>query len=225
MPRRPLLLLPILLLTVFQLNGETGAPTLKGVSLESRFYGALYNENDLSASKWDVTFMPTLHYRTEGDMEMAPYLLVRYQNESDPDSIRNSNPEIVADLNRLSFGMGCGLYWNFVDAPFLKLISGFRPEFLVEFPQWGDNAPTGIDNIDPGIGALAGSVSLPLGFEFGPWGPLRVRLWLETLRFNARWDEEYYRDDIIDRTITFYAESPFWSGDARGLSFSLLFGL
>jgi len=213
-----------LLLPFFILSAEEKAPSnLKGLGLEIRLSGSVYGENDLRAAVWDMTFMPTMHFRTEGKLEIAPYILVRYQNETDSDHYKDSNPEIYTDLNRLSVGVGAGLYWDFLKNPWFHVLSGFRPEFLVEFPQWGDSAPTGFYNFDPGIGALVGSIAIPLGFEFNTDGRLGFRFWMECLRFNARWDEEYYRDDIIDRTISLYAESPFWDGETQSLSFSLLY--
>ncbi len=231
MAKRLLLTLNLfLLLPFFILSAEEKAPSnLKGLGMETRLSGAVYGENELSAAAWDMTFMPTMHFRTEGKLEIAPYLLVRYQNETDPDDIQNSNPQISEDLNRLSIGVGCGLYWDFLKNPWFYVLSGFRPEFKVEFPQWGNQAPTGYYDIghsigyDPGLGALVGSIAIPLGFEFSPDGRLGVRLWMECLRFNARWDENYYRDDIIERTISLYAESPFWDGETQSLSFSLLY--
>jgi hypothetical protein len=224
MGKRFLLILNLfLLVSLPQLFAEEEAPSkLKGLSLETRLSGAVYGENELSAAAWDMTFMPTMHFRTEGKLEIAPYLLVRYQNETDPDHYKGSNPEIYTDLNRLSLGIGAGLYWDFLKNPWFHVLSGFRPEFFVEFPQWGDSAPTGYYNFDPGIGALVGSVAIPLGFEFNTDGRLGFRFWMECLRFNARWDENYYRDDIIERTVTLFADSPFWGGETQSLSFSLL---
>lgn len=214
-----------LILTLLPAAADKGTNiALEAVSLETRLSGAIYGENDQQASEWDMTFMPTLHFRSQNSLETAPYLLVRYENETDSEDIQNSNPAIATDLSRLSLGMGCGFYWYFVQSSYINLISGFRPEIRVEFPQWGESSPTGY-YYDPGIGACIASVAIPIGLEFGPWGRLRFRLWMEPLRFNGRWDEEYYRDDIIDRTISFFAESPFWNGQTQSLSFSVIINM
>ncbi len=211
-----LVLLMFFLTPLFLVTAEDGKEKgqgliKKGFGMETRLYSALYSDNGEGAFKWDMTLMPTLHYQTENNLEFAPYLLVRYEKDSNEELIVNTDT-VHTDLNRLSVGLGSGFYWTFVESRAINVLSGFRTEFLVIFPQWGSSSPTGY-NFDPGRGAITGTVDIPLGFEVNPFSRLHVRIWMEALRLGLRWDEEYYRDDIIDRTITFFSYSPFWTSD------------
>ena len=169
-----LFLLPLLTLQAQDGNSFADKRALKGISLESRIYIYAHSEDDQSAFKGDFTFMPTLHYQTEGNLEITPYLLVRYEVERDENRIQESNPEIYTELNRLSIGAGTGLYWRFIETNSIDILSGFRPELLIGFPQWGRNAPTGYYNFDPGKGSIAGTVDIPLGFEVNPFDSFYV---------------------------------------------------
>ncbi|MDC7222622.1 MAG: hypothetical protein PQJ60_02710 [Spirochaetales bacterium] len=211
-----LLSLPFLAAEENEQNGlEKGLEAFsqfEAFSLESRIYGELYSEDSEGAYQWDLSFMPTLHYAMGEKMEFAPYLLFRIEMESNDEGIVDTDV-VHTDLNRLTLGAGAGFYWTLIDTNHIDILTGFSPEVMVIFPQWGDSSPTGYYSFDPGYGSLACTVDVPLGFSVNPSDRLTFRLWVEMIRMGAKWDEEYYQDDIIDRTITFFSYSPFWNED------------
>lgn len=206
-------ILPLMLLilsTVLWAEEQKGS--LEGVSLESRIYNETYSDNEGGAYNWDVTLMPTLHFSTKGPMEIAPYLLVRYEIESNEETIVDTN-KIQTDLRRLSLGIGSGFYWNLVDMEYIDVITGFRSEVQIFLPERGASAPTGYYNVDPATGTMSLMVDIPIGLEMNPFNNLSFRIWTEALRLGIRLDENYYRDDIKERTITFFSYSPFWTAN------------
>jgi hypothetical protein len=237
MGRLKFLPLIFLLLPLLQAEEKTRSVLFPdAVSLESRLYSEIYSEEGESASLWDLTLMPTLHFHTENRMEIAPYLLFRIEMESNEEGVVDTST-VATELNRLSLGVGTGFYWNLIDTNYIDLISGFRPEAMVMFPQWGSSSPTGTVEWDPGYGSFVGMVDIPVGLEVNPIERLSIRVWVEMLRIGFRVDEEYFEDNSLNRYITCFSYSPFWDSDwtpdtyedwipyATPISFSLIWSL
>ncbi|MDC7219177.1 MAG: hypothetical protein PQJ59_04500 [Spirochaetales bacterium] len=204
--------IPLLFLLVFSLTAEEKDRKMTAFSLETRLYNEMYSFDEGGAYKWDVTLMPTVHFKAKGGMEFAPYLLGRFEIDSNEEEVVDTDI-IDSDLYRISLGAGAGFYWNLIETKYFNFISGFSPEFQIMFPQWGGDSPTGEYNYDPAYGAFATMIDVPMALEFKPFEHLSFRMWVEMLRLGFRLDEEYYNDDQIERNLTFFSYSPFWNAD------------